>query len=57
MELLSLRESRRPFLDVEAMCGTTLDLSRLGKTTKREERSEVKSAKREERKGEKAERR
>ena len=43
-------------LDVEATCGTTLDLSRLGKTTKREDRSEVRSAKREERIGERAER-
>ena len=39
-------------LDVEATCGTTLDLSKLGKTTKREERSEVRSAKRTEKRGE-----
>jgi len=44
-------------LDVEAACGTALDLSRLGKTTKREDRSEVRSAKREERIGERAEKR
>ena len=54
--------ARRPFLDVEAICGTTLDLSRLTKRgeerkEKREERSGVRRDKREERKGKRAERR
>jgi len=36
-------------LDVEAISGTTLDFSRLGRTRKREERRGVRSARREER--------
>ena len=51
------RREARAFLDVEAISGTTLDFSRLGRTTKREDRREVRSARREERKGKRAERR
>ena len=51
------KREARAFLDVEAISGTTLDVSRLGRTTKREDRGEVRSARREERKGKRAERR
>ena len=39
-------------MDVEAISGTTLDFSRLGRTPKREHRREVRSARREERREE-----
>ena len=51
------RREARVLLDVEAISGTTLDISRLGRTTKRKDRGEVRSARREERKGKRAERR
>ena len=44
-------------MDVEAISGTTLDFSRLGRTPKREHRREVRSARREERREEGREKR
>ena len=48
------KREARAFLDVEAISGTTLDFSRLSRTTKREDRREVRSARRA---GKRAERR
>ncbi len=42
----------RAFLDVEAISGTALDFSRLGRTQKREDRRGVRSARREDRREE-----